>query len=171
MRREVATAAVWQQAVTDPHVVGRYWRHVRSQPAPDSGCLLWTGAISGGGHGRFWLGTNHHGRDVCVLAHRYRWGLAYGYAAVLNTPVVRHDCDVPLCQNLDHLRAGTPSANRHDWVNRREEPGSPLHDRRGPRGRAVALRNAARGSHTDLYAAIQDGLTPLDIDQLPLWAE
>jgi len=41
-----------------------------------------------------------------------------------------------------HLAAGSPAENSRDYLARRADPYWPLSDRRGPRGRAVAIRNA-----------------------------
>ena len=38
--------------------------------------------------------------------------------------------------------ARCPAENIRDYLARRRDPYSPLNDRRGPRGRAVAIRNA-----------------------------
>jgi hypothetical protein len=57
-------------------------------------------------------------------------------------PVIRHRCDEPSCQAAGHLAAGSPADNFHDYLARRRDPYSPLNDRRGPRGRAAAIRNA-----------------------------
>ena len=40
------------------------------------------------------------------------------------------------------MAAGSPGDNARDYLARRQDPYSPLNDRRGPRGRAVAIRNA-----------------------------
>src|SRR5262249_2193287 len=50
-------------------------------------------------------------------------------------PVIRHRCDEPSCQAAGHLAAGSAADNSHDYVARRQDPYSPLKDRRGPRGR------------------------------------
>src|SRR5262249_5590783 len=54
-------------------------------------------------------------------------------------PVIRHRCDEPSCQAAGHLAAGSAADNAHDYLARRQDPYSPLTDRRGPRGRAVAI--------------------------------
>src|SRR5450759_2817140 len=47
---------------------------------PGSECLWWRGAVSGRGHGRFYVGTvvavdpGESGRDLCVIAHRFGYG-------------------------------------------------------------------------------------------------
>lgn len=37
---------------------------------PGSACLWWDGAISGRGHGRFWVAAVD-GKDLVVIAHRF----------------------------------------------------------------------------------------------------
>jgi len=50
---------------------------------PGSECLWWRGAVSGRGHGRFYVGTvvavdpGESGRDLCVIAHRFGYALIY----------------------------------------------------------------------------------------------
>ena len=64
-------------AVTDPNVVNRYFSHIRTGRADQ--CWLWTGAISGNGHGRFQIAdqrrTHADGttvrRTYVVIAHRF----------------------------------------------------------------------------------------------------
>ena len=46
----------------DPAVIER-WRNLISATTLDSGCRIWTGAISSKGHGRFWVGQRTDGRD------------------------------------------------------------------------------------------------------------
>lgn len=153
-------AELLRLALVDPQVQGRYAQHISDVLTP-TGCQLWTGAVSGRGHGRLWIGTLDSGKDVTVIAHRYGWGLTYGYQVLMETPRLRHDCDNPLCQNMAHIRQGTEADNRNDWTARYGTPGSPLHDRRGPLGRALALRQAAR-NRSDISQAIDAGLTDLD---------
>lgn len=160
-------ATLLQAALVDASVVARYRRHI-AVPVAASGCWLWTGAISGRGHARFWIGTLHDGRDVVVLGHRFGYGLRFGYDQLIAAPAVRHYiCDNPLCQNVQHLRLGTNGDNAHDWATRRHTLGSPLRDTRGALGRARALRAAAR-NQTDLDAATRVGLCELDRYQPPL---
>ena len=64
--------------------------------APGSECLWWRGAVSGRGHGRFYVGTVVAGdpgesdRDLHVIAHRFGYGLIYGPAALNTVPVLGH---------------------------------------------------------------------------------
>ena len=153
-------------ALTDPTVAGRYRSHIA--PPTAAGCRLWTGAISGRGHARFWIGELVDGRDAVVLGHRFGYGLRFGYDALMRVTTVRHYiCDNPLCQTVEHLRPGSNFDNAHDWSTRRHTPGSPLRDTRGSLGRARAIRAAAR-SDQDLGAAAAAGLRQVDRDQPPL---
>jgi hypothetical protein len=60
------------------------------------------------------------------------------------------------------LAAGSAGDNVHDYLARRQDPYSPLNDRRGPRGRAVAIRNAILAALAEdasggqIEAAIED---------------
>lgn len=164
VRISAAVAAQLQDGLRDPSVISRYRGHI-AQSATAGGCLLWTGAVSGRGHARFWLGALPDGRDAVVLGHRFAYGLHVGYERLMAVPTVRHFiCDNPLCQNVAHLRPGTNAHNSHDWATRRHTPGSPLRDTRGALGRARALRAAAR-SGEDLEAVVSAGLSQLDRDQ------
>ncbi|GAA3612356.1 hypothetical protein [Microlunatus ginsengisoli] len=159
-------AAVLRAALTDAGVIARYRSHIAALTA--TGCRLWTGAIAGRGHARFWIGELPDGRDAVVLGHRFGYGLAFGYDELIRVSTVRHYiCDNPLCQTVDHLRAGSNADNAHDWSTRRHTPGSPLRDTRGALGRARAIRAAARADQ-DLAAAAAAGLRPVDRDQPPL---
>ncbi|MDO5066358.1 MAG: hypothetical protein Q4D96_03655 [Propionibacteriaceae bacterium] len=136
--------------------------------SPDLGCWLWTGAISGRGHGRFWISDDP---ALVVIAHRFAWlidQLERNQDVTEMPEVISHDCDNPLCQQPAHLRIGTATTNRREWAARRTIPGSPLRDRRGSRGRAEALRDAVK-TRADLAAAIDDGMGAVDRLQEQLW--
>jgi hypothetical protein len=161
---EAAKLLRW--AVDDSDTVRRYRAKVVA--VPGSACAWWSGALSGRGHGRFWLGTVA-GRDVVVIAHRFGFALEHGVDALLATPVLGHGCDNPLCQRIDraHVRASSHVLNRREWAVRRRIGGSPLLDRRGARGRARALRDAVQAAD-ELFAVVEaEGLPPGV--QLPLW--
>ena len=159
-------AALLRVALSDPAVTTRYRSHIAAPT--QSGCCLWTGAISGRGHARFWIGALPDGRDAVVLGHRFGYGLHVGYDQLMQLPTVRHYiCDNPLCQTVEHLRPGSNADNAHDWATRRHTPGSPLRDTRGSLGRARALRAAVRADQ-DLATAVAAGLSQLDRDQPPL---
>lgn len=168
---EGAARAVLRGAVADPGVVARYAAKVVG--VPGSGCLWWTGAVAGRGHGRFWVGAPG-GSDVVVIAHRFAWALAFGADALDQVPVLGHRCDNPLCQRVGdgHVVASSAWLNRQEWVRRRHTIGGALRDVRGARGRAIALREAVRADPAG--RALEASLTAgqgFDAAQLPLWDE
>lgn len=150
-------------AVANAGVVDRYRAKIQ-RPSTD-GCWIWTGAISGRGHGRFWVATG-----FVVIAHRFGYALEHGAA---NMPaLLAYQCDNPLCQNPSpaHLRPATSASNSAEWASRRHTIGSPLRDLRGSLGRASALRDAARDG-IELEPVAMAGLGVLDANQAPLWTE
>lgn len=152
-------------AIADEGVRARYWAKV----ARTSSSHWWyTGAIMRSGHGRFWVGRDDP-RDVVVLAHRFGFALAHGIGALLEAPVLRHDCDEALCQHPDHLVPATDDHdNRIDWLLRRHRIGSPLRDVRGRAGRARAIRAAVLAGH-EVSAVMEAGMSDLDRRQLTLF--
>lgn len=73
-------------------------------PEPNTGCWLWTGAVSEKGYGAFWGGL-----DGPRTAHRWAWLLYRGL--VPHGMVLDHLCRVRSCVNPDHLRVVTPTQN------------------------------------------------------------
>lgn len=139
---------LWEALAEDDEARVRYYSKVYWR-GPGR-CAFFLGALSSGGHGRFRAGTRRPAADrpasLVVPAHVYGFVLSRGVprpdpvTAVL--PVIRHRCDEPSCQAAGHLAAGSAAENSRDYLARRRDPYSPLNDRRGPRGRAVAIRNA-----------------------------
>jgi hypothetical protein len=162
---------VLRAAVADAAVVARY--RSRLVVVPGSSCVYFTGALSGRGHGRFWLGTVG-GRDVVVIAHRFAWALRHGVDALGEVAVLGHRCDNPLCQRVGagHVVASSPWRNRQEWVMRRDTIGGALRDSRGAGGRARAVRDALRRdpSAMALSGVLLEGLGG-DAAQLPLWSD
>ena len=72
-------------AVADEEAVARFRARIRV--VAGSPCLWWTSAVSGRGHGRFWLGAVG-GRDVVVIAHRFAWALTFGADTLDQVPVL-----------------------------------------------------------------------------------
>ena len=139
---------LWQALAADTEARARYYSKVYWR-GPGQ-CAFFLGALSSGGHGRFRAGTRRAVADrpasVVVPAHVYGYVLSRGIPppdpVTGLLPVIRHRCDEPSCQAAGHLAAGSPAENIRDYLARRSDPYSPLNDRRGPRGRAVAIRNA-----------------------------
>lgn len=132
-------------AARDPQIQKRFLDKLVE--VPDSQCLWWTGAVSGRGHGRFWVS----GQRV-VIAHRYAYAMIHG---TNNMPdLLGHRCDNPLCQRIspEHVAPSTASLNRNEWLARRFITAGPLADPRGPRRRAQELRDLAR-VHPDAVRA------------------
>lgn len=72
-------------------------------PEPNTGCWLWTGALSGNGYGRFWE------RGRLVIPHRFLY-----IALIGEVPVgleLDHLCRNPLCVNPVHLEPVTHKVN------------------------------------------------------------
>lgn len=173
-----AALGVLEVALRDPAVVARYRSKVLE--VPGSECLWWQGAVSGRGHGRFYVGTvttgpdgrGGHGagvRDLCVIAHRFAYALVYGAGALNAAPVLGHGCDNPLCQRIsaDHAHPSSHAKNRRAFLSRRFLAGSPLGDPRGARGRSRELRDMTRADPAAV-AADKARLLRLGL-QLPLF--
>ena len=154
---DLAAACASQRAVAR-------WR-AKVVSVAGSECLWWTGAVSGRGHGRFWLSSGR-----VVVAHRFAFALTQGVAAAAEVSVLGHRCDNPLCQRVGpgHVVASSYVENRREWAIRRERTGSPLGDPRGSRRRARELRDLARIDPA-LVAADLAQLRALYGEQLALW--
>lgn len=74
---------------------------------PDA-CWLWQGIRNSRGYGRVY--DQGHQR----LAHRAAYEVAFG--PIPDGLEILHSCDVPLCVNPGHLRAGTHADNQLDMV-------------------------------------------------------
>jgi hypothetical protein len=160
-------------AVADPVIVDRYWSHIKTGRSDE--CWLWTGAISGKGHGRFQIadqritrtdGTTKR-RTYVVIAHRFGYAALHGVDALLNVPLLAHQCDNPLCQNPRCWRESNHRANGRDYAYRRNNVRGALTDTRGARGRARAVRDAARDGAA-ISEAVLAGLRPVHLTQLEL---
>lgn len=106
-----------------------------SIPEPNSGCWIWTGAISSGslGYGSLRIGRN------TTRAHRAAYEAFRG--SIPSGMFVCHKCDVSLCINPDHLFLGTPADNNKD---RREKGRDHWIRRRDVAERMLAIARAAK---------------------------
>ncbi len=86
----------------------RFW--ARTKDEPETGCLIWTGAVSGAGcgYGGFRIGKTVSG------AHRVAYRLTHG--PIPPGLMVRHQCHNPLCVQPSHLSVGTSLDNARDAV-------------------------------------------------------
>lgn len=158
---------LWRALLDDLETVARY--HARVYRRGSGLCWYWTGAISSTGHGRLRCGTRaleaERPASRVVAAHVFGYQLSRGLLRpgpeAGKLPVIRHKCDEASCGNPSHWISGTTADNAADYAARGRVPGSPLTDRRGPGGRAVAIRDAilaalaAGGNPADVEAAIQ----------------
>ena len=153
----------WEAALSSEAVRDRWADKVVLVPGSD--CVFWVGAISGRGHGRFWIGP-----DRVVIAHRFAFALTHGLEALEAAPLLGHRCDNPLCQRVgvDHVVVSTARQNRREWVHRRDLVVSPLADPRGSRSRAEVLRSLARVDPAGVRAEIERVRASLP-EQLRLW--
>jgi len=80
----------------------------RSVPEPNSGCVLWLGAVDSCGYGHMsWLAR-------VSRVHRLAWMARYG--AIPDGMGVLHRCDQPSCLNVSHLFLGDHRTNMRDMV-------------------------------------------------------
>ena len=155
---------LWLAWLADPDTRRRYEALVyRRGPGR---CAYWLGAISSTGHGKFRAGSRARARPDAgssriVTAHVYAYQLHYG-ALPAGQVVIRHQCDDASCQNWEDLVIGTQPDNVRDYQARRGREDGPLADRRGARGRAVAIRDAirtARRAGTSIEEALHQAIT------------
>lgn len=91
-----------------PRDAARFEKYLKRDK--ETGCLLWTGARSPSGYGKFRLNGKHE------RAHRVAF-IKGGGELTPEKPQVLHDCplgDNPACCEFAHLRAGTQLENHRD---------------------------------------------------------
>jgi hypothetical protein len=155
-------ADLWRALLADAETVRRYHQRVYRR---DGGCWYWTGALSSSGYPRLRAGSrvldpDRPGSHV-VAGHVFGWqisrGLLHPDPVTGQLPVIRHSCDEALCCRPGHWVAGSPAENTADYAARGHVVGSPLTDRRGPGGRARAIRDA-------ILAALGQSASPGEIE-------
>lgn len=92
----------------------RFWD--KTEPEPNSGCWLWTGALKPEGYGTF------NFQKKWYRAHRLAWELEIG--PIPDGLCVLHKCDVPSCVNPDHLFLGTKADNTADMCRKGRHVGN-----------------------------------------------
>lgn len=91
-----------------PNTLDRAMERVEADS--NSGCWLWTGALTSGGYGRVTF------RQKGLLAHRYIYEATRG--RITAGLCLRHKCDTRLCVNPSHLEPGTHAQNTADCIAR-----------------------------------------------------
>jgi hypothetical protein len=153
-----------------PDLMARHEQLVCRAGGPRA-CHYWLGSINGDtGHGELHLryDTGLDGARRAWVEYAHRIAFVRDWGPLNPGESVRHGCDEYSCCNGAHLVAGAGSSqNTRDWWQRRNDWGNPLTDRRGPQGRAVAIRNAILTAGPDparqwaaASAAAAEGLPP-----------
>jgi hypothetical protein len=99
--------------ITDP----KDWAEIakrlleRSERIPESGCWIWSRAISREGYGRMFFRGRH------LPTHRLSYMLFNGEISA-DTPFICHRCDIRCCINPHHLYQGTIYQNNQDAIAR-----------------------------------------------------
>lgn len=152
-RRGAVDLADWRVWLADAAVRARYWARVCWRGADR--CAPWCGNLSSTGHAKLRVGSRADGTRRMVSAHVLGYQLARGLITGDEDLCLAHSCDEPACQQPQHLRLVSRGENLEEYQARRMS--GPLLDVRGPRGRAVAVREAilaARENGADIEAAI-----------------
>lgn len=150
------------RALADDATVERFWGLTRAIDTPCGRC--WVGAITGRGHGRFWVARTSGGRNVAIVAHRFAAALTHGLDVLLDPRnQLTHTCDETTCVTVGdgHIVIGNAQTNTLEWRHRSQQIGSPLRDTRGALGRALAVRAAAL-EHRSVSAVLAAGLPEID---------
>ncbi len=93
------------------------WKRPRARfekytmPEPNSGCLLWVGAIDSRGYGHIKV----NGR----IERAHRLALILGGQSVAPRAEVLHKCDNKVCVRVDHLILGTRQDNMDDMAKKK----------------------------------------------------
>ena len=133
--------SVWARLLADAPTVAAY--HARVHRGGPGEHWFWLGPISSTGGAKLRLRAAIGGG--VIAAPVLGWQLSRGplqRGRDGRLPVIRHTCDESACCNPSHWVLGTRKDNAADYTARKGDPFSPLADRRGPAGRARAIRDA-----------------------------
>jgi hypothetical protein len=102
-------------AIIEAKILKYFWARVDKSPGhgPWNNCWIWTGNLDENGYGR----PHIHGIKP-IRIHRFSYELHYG-PVLVDSLMVRHECDIRSCVNPNHLILGTAQDNARD----REERG------------------------------------------------
>ena len=148
------SAEWWALALAQPTLRARFDTRRWIDPTDPDGCWPWLGSLSSTGHGSWRVATMADGRGTAP-AHLVAYQLARGPIPAPRhgepVPAVSHRCDEHYCTAPHHLVLGTQASNHAEYYARQQR--AVFLDTRGPRGRALAVRDA-------VTAAITRGATP-----------
>jgi hypothetical protein len=137
--------SVWIRLLGDAETVAAY--HARVHRRGPGEHWFWLGPISDSGGAKLRVRAGMGG--AVIAAPVLGWQLSRGLLRPGRNgrlPVIRHTCDESACCNPTHWVLGTKKNNAADYTARKRDPLSPLADRRGPAGRARAIRDAVLGA-------------------------
>src|SRR5215831_4201695 len=133
--------SAWARLLADAQTVAAY--HARVHRRGPGEHWFWLGPISDTGGAKLRIRAAMGGG--VIAAPVLGWQLSRGplqRGRDGRLPVIRHTCDEGACCNPSHWVLGTRKDNAADYTARNGDPFSPLADRRGPAGRARAIRDA-----------------------------
>ncbi len=88
----------------------------RIERVTESGCWIWTGALTDSGYGILSLRVKGRKGPVPTRAHRLSYVEHFG--PIADDDCVLHRCDVRPCVNPDHLFLGDRLDNARDMINK-----------------------------------------------------
>lgn len=130
----------------------RFWEKVDKTPGhgPNGDCWLWTGAIDSNGYGAVRHSTKRN-------THRVAYELVHG--EIDRNMDIMHSCDVRLCCNDAHLKAGTRLENVRDAQSKERTPRGESHGTAKLSEPIVRLiRELAKNGYSRKRIAVLSGL-------------